>query len=267
MQRNWWRQVAAYASRAEALFGQGKLAAALADLDRALWVNPQYGPAYRIRSLIYRAQDRPLEATDDEMRARLFEAFDETHRLLVRGRDKTIPVGEAYSSGPGPPGWLNYGTRYPSLVGKCADDARQVLFISMGAGMVAVRSAYAAAGGTISILQNDGGMTFLLGSEECRIKVTITKAGAPAQSESRPVVVARDAGAPLFEHRLYEPSQACVGATLRVRAFWGYVEVIDESLLSPSQHRWNNPRPVPGVSSHRFGDTGCEIEIQTSKAE
>jgi hypothetical protein len=148
-----------------------------------------------------------------------------------------------------------------------ADDARQVLFISMGAGMVAVRPAYAAAGGTISILQNDGGMTFLLGSEECRIQVTITKAGTPAQSESRPVVVARDAGAPLFEHRFYEPSQTCVGATLRVRAFWGYVGVIDESLLSPSQHRWNNPRPAPGVSSHRFGDTGCEIEIQTSKAE
>ena len=259
---------AAYANRAQALFEQGKLADGLADVDRALWVEPQYGPAYSIRSRIYRALDRPLEATDDAMRARLFEAFEETLRLLVRGRDKTIPVDDSSSSGPGPPGRRNYGTRYPSLASICADNARQVLLISMGAGMVAVRPAYAAAGGTISVLPSGNGMTFLLGHEECRIKVTIAKAGnPPAQSDAQPSNVLHDAEAPLFEHRFYEPSQACVAATLRVRAFWGHVEVIDKSLLSPNQHRWNNPRPAPGVGSHRFGDTGCEIEIQTSKAE
>jgi len=259
---------AAYANRAQALFEQGKLSEALADVDRTLWVEPQYGPAYGIRSRIYRAQDRLLEAADDEMRARLFEAFDETLRLLVRGRDKTIPVDDTFSSGPGPPGRPHYGTRYPSLASICADNARQVLLISMGAGMVAVRPAYAAAGGNISVLPSGNGMTFLLGHEGCWIKVTLAKAGKePAPSDGQASTVAHDAEAPLFEHRFYEPSQACVAATLRVRAFWGYVEVIDESLLSPRQHRWNNPRPPPGIDSHRFGDTGCEIEIQTSKAD
>lgn len=264
-----WRLVAAYASRAEALVAQGKLTDALTDVQRALWVYPQYGPAYRIRSRIYRAQDRPLEATEDEMQARLFEAFDETRSLLVRNRDKTIPVDDSLFSGPGPPGRGGYGINYPSLRNKCADDARQVLFISMGAGIVAVRPAYAAAGGNIWALQSDGGMTFLLGNEGCRIKVTIAKAsdGAPAQADARPTLVARDSEIPLFEHRFYDRSPACVAATLRVRAFWGYVEMIDDSKLPPSEHRWNDPPPSPGINSHRFGGKECEIEIQMSKAD
>lgn len=264
-----WRLAAAYASRAEALVAQGKLAEALADVQRALWVYPQYGPAYRIRSRIYRAQDRSLEATDDAMQARLLEAFDETRRLLVRARDKTIPVDDSLFSGPGPPGRGGYGINYPSLRTRCADDARQVLFVSMGFGMVAVRPAYAAAGGTISALQSDGGMTFLLGNEGCRIRVTIAKAGdgPPAQADARPTLVAPDSEMPLFEHRFYDRSPACVAATLRVRAFWGYVEVIDESKLSPNEHRWNDPLPSPGINSHRFGGKACEIEIQTSKAD
>jgi tetratricopeptide (TPR) repeat protein len=268
VQRKWWRQVAAYTSRAQALFEQGRLAEALADVDRALWVSPQHGPAYRLRSLIYRAQNRPLEAISDEMRARLFDAFDATLSLLVRNRDRTIPVDDSLSMGPGPPSVeLNYGSHFPSLVGKCADDARHVLFISMGAGTVAVRPAYAATGGNVAVAQNGNGMTFVLGHEGCRIKVTIAKPGAePARSDATSDV-AHDAEPPLLEQRLYEPSPACVAATLRVRAFWGQVEVIDDSLLSPVQHRWNNPRPAPGIASHRLGGAGCEIEIQTSKAE
>ena len=264
---NWWL-VAAYASRAEALFEQGKLAEALADVDRALWVSTQYGPAYRIRSRIYRAQDRPLEAAADEMQARLFEAFDETRSQLVRNRDKSIPVDGSFSSGPGPPGRGGFGVDFASLRGKCADDARQVLFVSMGAGSITVRPAYAAAGGAISVSQNDSGMTFLLGNDGCRMRVTVGKGDRPpSQSDADQVLIAHNAEPPLFEKRFYDPSQACLAATLRVRAFWGYAELIDESYLSPSQHRWNDPRPSPEITSHRFGEPGCEIEIRISKVD
>ena len=263
-----WGIAAAYAGRAEALFEQGKLAEALADVDRALWVYTQYGRAYRIRSRIYRAQARPLEAVADEMQARLLEAFDETRSLVVRNRDKSIPVDDSFSSGPGPPGGGGFGVDFASLRGRCADDARQVLFVSMGAGSVSVRPAHAAAGGTISVLQNASGMTFLLGNEGCRIKVTMGKGDRPpAQSNADQVLVAHNAEPPLLEHRFYDPSPACVAATLRVRAFWGYAELIDESNLSPSQHRWNDPRPSPDITSHRFGDAGCEIEIRISKVD
>ena len=85
---------------------------------------------------------------------------DETLRLLVRNRDKKIPVDDTFSSGPGPPGQRNEGTYYAGMAKNCADDARQVLFISMAAGTVAVRPAYAAAGGNISVLHNADSMTF-----------------------------------------------------------------------------------------------------------
>jgi len=263
-----WRMPAAYAGRAEALFEQGKLAEALADVDRSLWVYIHHGPAYRLRSRIYRAQGRPLEAAADEMQARLLETFDETRGLLVRNRDKTIPVDDSFSSGPGPRGGGGFGVDFASLRGKCADDARQVLFVSMGAGSVAVRPAYAAAGGNILALQSPSGMSFLLGNEGCRIKVTIGQGDRPpAQSNAHQVHVAHNAEPPLLEHRFYDPSLACVAATLRVRAFWGYAELIDESYLSPSQHRWNDPRPSPEITSHRFGDAGCEIAIRISKVD
>ncbi|MBX9592499.1 MAG: tetratricopeptide repeat protein [Hyphomonadaceae bacterium] len=260
--------VAAFVDRAETLFEQGKLAAALVDVDRALWVHPQYGLAYRIRARIYRAQGRPLEAAADEMQARLFAAFEETRGLLVRSRDKTIPVADTFSSGPGPSSPPRYGIDYPGLRQSCADDARQVLFVSMGAGSVAVRPAYAAAGGKIYAVQSVSGLTFLLGNDGCRIKVTVGKGDRPpAQSNADLVLVGHNAEPPLLEHRFYDPSQACVAATLRVRAFWGYAELIDELRLSPNQHRWNNPRPSPEVTSHRLGDEGCEIEIRISKAD
>jgi tetratricopeptide (TPR) repeat protein len=264
-----WRIAAAYAGRAEALFEQGKLTEALADVDRALWVYIHHGPAYRIRSRIYRAQGRPLEAAADELQARLLETFEETRGLLARNRDKTIPVDDSFSSGPGPRGGGGFGVDFASLRGKCADDARQVLFVSIGAGSVAVRPAYAAAGGAILVSQNDSGMAFLLGNDGCRMRVTVGKGDRPpAQSNADQLrVVAHNAEPPLIEQRFYDPSPACVAATLRVRAFWGYAELIDESYLSPDQHRWNNPRPSPEITSHRFGDPACEIEIRISKAD
>jgi tetratricopeptide (TPR) repeat protein len=263
-----WSLVAAYAGRAEALFEQGKLAEALADADRALWVYTLHGPAYRIRSRIYREQGRTLEAVADEMQARLLEAIDETRGLLVRNRDKSIPVDDSLSLGPGPPGRGGFGVDFASLRGKCADDARQVLFVSMGAGRVAVRPAYAAAGGKISAAQSDSGFTFLLGNDGCRIQVTVGKGDRPPdQSDAARVSVAHNAEPPLLEQRFYDPGPACVAATLRVRAFWGYAELIDESSLPPSQHRWNDPRPSSEITSHRFGDAGCEIEIRISKAD
>lgn len=263
-----WSLAAAYAGRAEALVELGKLAEALADVDRSLWVYIHHGPAYRIRSRIYRAQGRPLEAVADELQARLLEAFDETRGLLVRNRDKTIPVDDGFSSGPGPPGGGGFGVDFASLRGKCADDARQVLFVSMGAGSVAVRPAHAAAGSKISAVQNDSGLTFMLGNDGCRIKVTIGKGDRPpSQFDADQLLIAHNSEPPMFEKRFYDPSQACLAATLRVRAFWGYAELIDESFLSPSQHRWNNPRPSPEITSHRFGDPACEIEIRISKAD
>ena len=259
---------AAYAHRAEALLEQGKLAQALADVDRAIWVDRQYSPAYRIRAVIYRAQERPLEAAKDAMQAGLFEAFEIMRGLLVRARDKTQPIGEDLTIGPGPPSPIPLGTHYPSMGQACADGDRVVLWISMGAGMAAVRPMYAGTGGAIAVLQNASGMTFWLGDESCRMKVTIASATDrnDAKDDAQPLAVARNAQAPLFEHRFYEPSPACVAATLRVRAFWGYVDLVDETMLSPHEHRWNNPRPAPDVASHRFGDTGCEIEIRISKA-
>jgi hypothetical protein len=263
-----WSLGAAYAGRAEALFEQGKLAEAHADVDRSLWVYIHHGPAYRIRSRIYRAQGRLLEAAADEMQARLLETFDETRGLLVRNRDKSIPVDDSFSSGPGPPGGGGFGIDFASLRGKCADDARQVVFVSMGAGSVAVRPAYAAAGGAISVSQSDSGLTLLLGNDGCRMRVTVGKGDRPpSQSDADQVLIAHNAEPPLFEKRFYDPSPACLAATLRVRAFWGYAELIDESNLSPSQHRWNNPRPSPEITSHRFGDPACEIEIRISKVD
>jgi hypothetical protein len=132
---------------------------------------------------------------------------------------------------------------------------------------VAVRPVYAAAGGNIAVAQGGTGMTFILGHEGCRIRVTIAKPGEKLAQSDATRDIAHGAEPPLLEQRFYEPSPACIAATLRVRAFWGQVEVIDDSLLSPVQHRWNNPRPAPGTDSHRLGGAGCEIEIQTSKAE
>ena len=259
----------AYAHRAEALLEQGKLAEALADVDRALWVDRQHSSAYRIRALIYRAQARPLEAAEDAMQAGLFEAFEVMRGLLVRARDKTQAVGDDLSTGPGPPSPLPLGTLFPSMSPACADGDRLVLWISIGAGMAAVRPMYAGTGGAIAVLQNARGMTFWLGDKSCRIKVTIASATDRnnAKDDTQPLAVARDAQAPLFEHRFHEPSPACVAATLRVRAFWGYVDLVDETMLSANEHHWNNPRPAPDAASHRFGHPGCEIEIQISKAE
>jgi tetratricopeptide (TPR) repeat protein len=231
-----------YKNRAEALFRQGKLREALADVDRALWVLPEFGEAYVMRSRIYREMGLVQEADGDNARASEIKALGAT----------AIGV-------------IQRSQFYPATSPTCGDGARHVLLLDIAAGKVVARPIYAGSDARISVHQSINKIIFRFGNEGCRIDLTIANS---IKDESEPssgapwTMVPQTVEPSSFERVFYShASHACAEAKIRVRVFWGYTELRNEYLAPGSDYSG-----IAGSLS-RFGGDGCAIELRASRVD
>lgn len=233
-----------YRDRAEALFKQGRLLEAIADADRALWIWPEFSEAYATRARIYRALGSVAEADADQARA-----------------------NEAQSLGQSASAVYLRSQVYPDTLRNCADGAKHTLLLNISAGTVAARPEYAGPDAHISVRRNGSAITFRLGGEGCRLDVTIAadeyesaSGGIQSSTESVWTDVAHT-DSQSYEQVFYaNASNSCAEATVRMRAYWGYIELKNE-YLAPGSSTY-------GVTqSMHYGRKGCGVHLLTSKVD
>ncbi len=268
----------AYSGRAETLLALGQPIEALADAERAIWLNPYSVAAYRVRSEIYRMLSRPLEAANDDSRAKLIEAYDDLAKLAYRtGQgvdDATADTIEwLVPKLPGAPTVSHRKTVHPASEARCSDGARLNVVITMSNGTISALPFYSGAEGEIRVQQNGERLTFVLGESGCRTMVVIAKPGQntwPSGSDAT-ILVSREAQQ-RFEHAFYPAAPAgengptCETAVVNVRAYWGAIEVSEDRSMTPRASVLEDAVPEP-IEPHLFGSKGCEIEITTSKVD
>jgi Tfp pilus assembly protein PilF len=231
-----------YRNRAEALFQQGKLLEALADVDRALWVFPDSGEAYHMRSRIYRELGLADEAQANEAIANDIEALG-------------VPAS----------GHVDRSQLYPATSASCSDGARHTLFLEIEDGKVKARPTYAGSDAPVTVQQSSDKIGFRFGNEGCRIEFTIANSSSN-KGESSPAslwtIVPPTVETPTYEQTLYrDASHACAEARIWVRVYWGYVE-FQNGFLAPGSG-------YSGVAGreYRLGDKGCAIELRAARVD
>lgn len=265
------RRAAAYASRAEAYLGLGKLQEAMADVDREIWLSNESVHAYLVRARILTAWGRDLEAAQDRVRADYLASFGQTNylfgRLQIQKFIETSTVSRSIIGVPRDGRYTDWNL-YPETEPHCTDGARHVLSISMASGQVLIRPAYAGPDGIISIAKLSGGLSATLGNQGCRVTITIAKPDtknpdAAAEAQRVEVQVQRDAQDVKFEQIYSPPQDGCFAGVAQLRAYWGFVEMKWQDARNPDARRVDRARDAPVV----LGEPPCELHVTATRAD